>query len=194
MAIPDGIPDLTKAFEEALEQLATKGQPVVVILDSLEQLIAEADSPIPFLVTDALPDGVYFLVTTRPDDWIRSKPYSLHSVDQATIELKPFELQLCEAMLRVRQPDLGPIETGRIAAVSHGNPLLPERRVGGRCGWNPDYDLRDLPSRVEDFFFGAAGELRWAQPGPEPGAWDLVCRQNAAIATRPEPDRSSRGA
>jgi hypothetical protein len=159
LAIPDAIPDLTKAFEEALEQLASKGEPVVVILDSFDQLIAEANSPIPFLVTDALPDGAYFLVTTRPDDWIRSKPYGLYSLDQETIELRPLQPKQCEELLRMRKPDLGPIETGRITAFSQGNPLYLHA-VLEELKMNPHYDLRDLPSRVEDFFFRATGEIR----------------------------------
>ena len=131
LAIPDGIPDLTKAFEEALEQRASKGEPVVVILDSLEQLIADADSPIPFLVTDALPDGVYFLVTTRPDDWIRSKPYSLYSVDQATMELTPLQSKQCEELLRMCEAGSRSDRHRSYRSGLPGQSSLPPCRTGG---------------------------------------------------------------
>jgi hypothetical protein len=158
-AIADHIPELTKTLEESLGGLAERESPLVVVIDALDELAVGPGAEIPFLVSDALQEGVFFVVTTRPDDRLKLLSPGPFMVEHTVYELAPLTLGEIEAILCARLPGLAPTKVERIAACSQGNPLYLHAVIH-ELEQDPDFDLRELPARIEDFFLQATGGFR----------------------------------
>src|SRR5215469_1615969 len=154
LQIPESISELTKAFEELLLELSNKGRQVVIVIDALDELPPEITDDPPYLVTDTLPNGVFFVVTSRPGvrlDRLRALQFGTpHQI----YDLGPLTLDEMTHILRSRRPTLTSAEAERIAEASQGNPLYL-RAVLDQFEIDPKYDLRNLPSSVEDFFLNS---------------------------------------
>ena len=148
---PESISELTKVFEELLFELSNKGRQVVIIIDALDELPPEITDNPPYLVTDTLPNAVFFVVTARPGvrlDRLRALQFG---TPHQMYDLGPLNLDEITQLLRSRRPTLTSAEAERIADASQGNPLYL-RAVLDQLEIDPTYDLRALPSTVEEFF------------------------------------------
>jgi len=110
------------------------------------------------LVGDALPDGVFYLLTSRPGDRLDRLQEQRFAIPHQLFELGPLVLSEMREILHSRRPSLTAAEIERISEASQGNPLYL-RTVADQLGINPAYDLQALPDRIEGFFRNAISGL-----------------------------------
>jgi hypothetical protein len=120
--LAETIPELTKQLEDALGRIAARQPGLVVVIDGLDELPAEVGDP-PFLVTSGLPEGVYFVVTSRPGDRLKRLIDLLPRSDCEEYSLGALDLAEMEAILRARWPNVTPAQVERVAEASQGNPF-----------------------------------------------------------------------
>jgi len=149
--IPESLPELMKSFEEFLHVVAANKKRVVILIDALDELSGETAEDLPFLVFDALPEGIFFVVTSRPGYRLDRLQEDLLAIPHELCELGPLETSEMFGLLRSSKPYITETELERIAHVSQGNPLYV-RAVIYQLEIDPDYDLETLPDRIEDFF------------------------------------------
>src|SRR5262249_15568008 len=85
--IPEALPALTKALEDALARLVARQGGLILVLDALDELPEESVSELPFLVGDSLPKGVYVVVTSRPGERLDRLLAGLFAVPQEVHDL-----------------------------------------------------------------------------------------------------------
>jgi len=157
--LPESIPELTKLYEELLYLAAERRSRVVVVIDGLDELPVACDEGLPYLVEgDNLPQGVFFLLTSRPGDRLDRLQERQYGIPTQTHELGPLSLSEMRQFLNSRNPGLSSPEVERIAEISQGNPLYL-RAVLDQLEMNPGYDLQALPHNIESFFSNATGSL-----------------------------------
>jgi hypothetical protein len=157
-ALPEALPELTKLFEETLPAARTRQGPLVVVIDALDELPPGAGEPL-YLVSEALPEGVFFFVTARPGDVLDRLQERLFAIPWQIYDLGPLAMNEMQEMLQCRKADITTSEVERIAEASQGNPLYL-RAAADQLSLDPAYDLRALPPTIEGFFRNSAGLLR----------------------------------
>lgn len=155
---PESIPELAKSYEELLHIIAVRQKRVVIVIDGLDELLTDNNEELPYLVGDALPDGVFYLLTSRPGDHLDRLQEQRFALPHQLYELGPLALSEIRDILHSRKPGLTAAQVERIAEASQGNPLYL-RTVADQLGINPAYDLQALPDRIEGFFRNAISGL-----------------------------------
>jgi hypothetical protein len=156
--VPESIPELTKSYEELLHMIAVRQKRVVIVIDGLDELLEDSNEELPYLAGDALPDGVYYLLTSRPGNRLDRLQEVSFAIPHQLYELGPLVLSEMREILHSRKPGLTAAEIERIAEASQGNPLYL-RTVADQLGINPAYDLQALPDHIEGFFRNAISGL-----------------------------------
>ena len=156
--VPESIPELTKTYEELLDIIAARQNRVVIVIDGLDELHEDNNEQLPYLVGDTLPNGVYYLLTSRPGDRLDRLQELRFAIPHQLYELGPLVLSEMREILHSHKPGLSAAEIERIAEASQGNPLYL-RTVADQLGINPAYDLQTLPDRIEGFFRNAISGL-----------------------------------
>ena len=157
-SVPESIPELTKLFEELLHIVTARQKPLAIVIDGLDELIGDSNEDLPYLVGDALPEGVFYFLTSRPGDRLDRLQEQRFAIPHQLYELGPLALSEMREILHSRKPGLTGAEVERIAEASQGNPLYL-RTVADQMGINPAYDLQTLPDRIEGFFQNAVSGL-----------------------------------
>jgi len=157
-ALPESTSELAKTFEELLPTAAARLGQVVILIDALDELPAEMTEETPYLVGDTLPDGAYFLVTSRPGKRLDRLMESIFAIPHELYELGPLDLSEMRDILDSRRPQITSAEVERIAESSQGNPLYL-RAVADQLERSPAYDLQTLPAGIEGFYRGATASL-----------------------------------
>lgn len=158
-AIPDGIPDLASTLQELSTIVAERQRRLISVIDGLDELAAEDYADLPSLFSDALPDGVYVIVTSRPGDSLNRLEEQLFDSPYEIFDLGPLEFAEMREILKAHRSTLSEAETERIAEASQGNPLYL-RSVLEELERNPAFDLKDLPRSIEGFFRRATISIR----------------------------------
>jgi serine phosphatase RsbU (regulator of sigma subunit) len=158
LELPESISELTKTFEELLETVALRKGRIVILIDALDELAAEITEESPYLVGDTLPDGAFFVVTSRPGERLDKLLENTFAVPHELYELGPLDLSEMRDILQSRRPQITAAEVERIAESSQGNPLYL-RAVADQLDSNPSYDLQTLPAGIEGFFRSATASL-----------------------------------
>jgi Stage II sporulation protein E (SpoIIE)/NACHT domain len=157
--MPDSPSELTKTFEELLPVAVARQNRVVIVIDGLDEIPAASDEELPYLVTDVLPDGVFFVVTSRPGDRLDRLEERLFDIAHGVYELGPLELPEMRAILQSRRPEITEGEVERIAEAAQGNPLYLDA-AAHQLEIDPTYNLEALPDSVEGFFRDSTSDLR----------------------------------
>jgi hypothetical protein len=157
--IPDSSSELAKTFEEVLSAAAARQNRVVIVIDALDELAAGAESQPPYLVTDALPERVVFVVTSRPGGSLDRLEERLFDVPHQSYELGPLSLEEMRAILLARKPEITTAAVERIAEAAQGNPLYLVA-VTRQLEVDPSFNLEALPDSIEGFFRDATRGLR----------------------------------
>jgi hypothetical protein len=123
LELPESISELTKTFEELLETVALRKGRIVILIDALDELAAEITEESPYLVGDTLPDGAFFVVTSRPGERLDKLLENTFAVPHELYELGPLDLSEMRDILQSRRPQITAAEVERIAESSQGNPL-----------------------------------------------------------------------
>ena len=113
LPVPESIAELTKLFEELLFELSTKAKRTVIVIDALDELPPETAEDPPYLAMESLPEGVFFVVTSRPGAWLdRLRALQVGTPCQI-YDLEPLNLDEMTQILRARRPEMtGPeVET-----------------------------------------------------------------------------------
>jgi len=158
IALPDSVAELTKAFEETLYGAAGRGERVVVVIDALDELTESGTDP-PWLPVDGLPDGVFFVITSRSGPHLDRLLERLFATPRQILELGPLDSAAMSDILRTRKPDITPAEMQRIAEAAQGNPLYL-RAAADDLVSHPRFSPQDLPETIEGFFRKATSTLR----------------------------------
>ncbi len=156
--LPESTSELTKTFEELLDKVAARQGKIVIVIDALDELPPDIGDDPPYLVTDMLPDGAFFVVTSRPSERLDRLLERNFAIPHELHELGPLELSEMREILQSRSPQITPSEVERIAESSQGNPLYL-RAVVDQLESNPAYDLQALPSGIEGFFRSSTASL-----------------------------------
>lgn len=119
-AIPDTVPELTKAFEEALVRTTAAGKPVVVVIDGLDELPMGAE--LPFLGADSPPEGAYIVITSRPGDRLDRLYWRLYGVPCEIYDLPPLSRDHATQVLLAKVPNMSPAEQEDSLLKSRGIP------------------------------------------------------------------------
>jgi hypothetical protein len=155
--LPESISELTKTFEESVEKVIAGQGRIVILIDALDELPADMTEP-PYLMGDTLPEGGFFVVTSRPGDRLDKLLGNRFAIPHELYELGPLDLPEMRAILQSRHPGIADPEVERIAESSQGNPLYL-RAIADQLQSNPAYDLRTLPATIEGFFKSATASL-----------------------------------
>jgi hypothetical protein len=157
--VPETIPELAKRLEDLLTRAVVRQKRVLLVLDALDELPAEAGPEMPFVVTDSLPEGAHVVVTSRPGNRLERLCQSCFAVPHEVYDLEPLHVSEVGQVLRARLPALTNAEVQHVATVSQGNPLYL-RAVADELERDPTFDLRNLPAGIEGFFNRATSGLR----------------------------------
>ena len=156
VTIPEAIPQLTKLWEELLGA-AARHSATTVVIDGLDELPQGSESP--YLPTEGLPDGVYFVVTVRPGERSDGLQAAVSGLPFRIYDLEPLAFAEMQEMVRSRAPQVKPRDAELIARASEGNPLYL-RAAAEELRTNPHFDPADLPATTEGFFRRATAHLR----------------------------------
>ncbi len=156
--VPESTSELAKSFEELLPLVAAQRGRVVILIDALDELSAEIIEEPPYLVGETLPDGVYFVVTSRPGERLDKLMERMFAIPHELHELGPLDLSEMRDILESLRPQITSAEVERIAESSQGSPLYL-RAVADQLEINPAYDLQTLPAGIEGFFRRAIASL-----------------------------------
>jgi hypothetical protein len=141
---PESLSELTKIFEESVLAAASKQKPLVVVIDALDEL-PPANDEAPYLVSDALPDGVFFFVTCRPGDRLarfEERLFAIHTISRSrSPEPKRYAVGPPVAARHTSR--------SRTIAVSQGNPSTCTRSPIDSAGNRHNLEL---PATIEGFF------------------------------------------
>jgi serine/threonine protein phosphatase PrpC len=159
--LPGSVSKLTKALQDRLVQTASGGERVALVIDGLDELPESEPTDLPYLVTEGLPDGVYFVVTVRPGDRFDQLRDALRAmgVRHEALDLEPLSRVEIDGILRAHWPSLSAVEIDRIAEVAQGDALYL-RGVIDELERAPDLDLVRLPAEIEGFYRLATGHIR----------------------------------
>lgn len=157
--IPDSVPDLTRSLDELSTVVVERKRPLISVIDGLDELREEDHADLPFLFTDALPNGAYVFVTSRPGDSLIRLEEQLFTSPYEIFELGPLELSEMREILTSSRSILSEAETERIAEASQGNPLYL-RAVVDELQRNGTFNLKELPRSIEGFFRRATKRIR----------------------------------
>ena len=157
------LPTLVSTFRESLRVLAKHARPVTILVDGLDELRADVGSDLPFLPYTALPEGTYFVITSRPHERLTRLQSDLAELPSRTYELGPMDRAEVQELLHDQGLDFQASDIARIASTSQGSPLYL-RALAEELAADPHFDLSELPPAVEDYFRRAIGRL------PERGA------------------------
>jgi serine phosphatase RsbU (regulator of sigma subunit) len=155
--LPESLAELIKVFEESLLAAASRRTPLVVVIDALDELPPSGNPA--FLVSDALPDGVFFWVTARPCEQLDRLGELLFAIPHRFHDLGPLSLGEMRSVLQARKPGITSAEVERVAEVSQGNPLYL-RAVADLMSAQADYNLQELPPTIEGFYRSVTVFLR----------------------------------
>jgi serine/threonine protein kinase len=158
-AVPETIPELAKQLEDLLTRAVARQKRLLLVLDALDELPAEAGPELPFVVTDGLPEGAHVVVTSRPGNRLERLCESCFAVPHEVYDLESLQLSEVGEILRARRPALTDAEVENIATASQGNPLYL-RAVADELERDLAFDLRNLPAGIEGFFHRATSGLR----------------------------------
>ena len=156
--LPESTSELTKTFEELLHIVAAPQGKIVILIDALDELPADMTEEPPFLLSDTLPDGAFFVVTSRPSERLDRLLERRFAIPQELYDLGPLDLSEMSEILRLRSPHITTSEVERIAESSQGSPLYL-RAVADQLESNPTYDLQTLPTGIESFFRNSTASL-----------------------------------
>ncbi len=156
--LPESTSDLAKAFEELVGNVIARRGKTVILIDALDELPANMKDEPPYLLGDTLPDGAFFIVTSRPCDRLDKLLENRFAIAHELYELGPLDLPEMRIILQSCHPDITDAEVERIAESSQGNPLFL-RAIADQLESNPAYDLRTLPTTIEGFFKSATMSL-----------------------------------
>lgn len=106
------------------------------------------------MVTDTLPNGVFYIVTSRPGDRLDRLQERLFSLPHEFFDLGPLDVSEVTSILHSAKSDISQAEIERVAEVSQGHPLYL-RAVTSQLATDPTYDLRLIPRSIEGFFRNA---------------------------------------
>ena len=151
------------------------------MIDALDELREETGSDLPFLPGDALPEGVYFLITSRLDARLEALRDALVDVPQRTFELGPLDQTEVGELLQGQGRYLTASEVAWIAETSRGSPLYL-RALSDELASNPHFDLNELPPAVEGYFRRAIGRL--PERGPLTEVVGLIAAARAPLSER----------
>ena len=131
---------------------------MVDALDELPEATGQLDTP--YLLTEALPEGVFFSVTSGPGRTGATGTGSLQRAgcNPTTEALTPGEIA---DSFRALRSELSPEDIERVAEASQGNPLYL-RALSDELRSSPQFDLKRLPRNIEGFFRKA---VRGVTPG-----------------------------
>jgi hypothetical protein len=158
----ESIDGLAKVLEESLPFTIKGGRPAVVVVDALDELPAAA-ADIPWLPAEALPPGVYFVVTARPGAHMKRLSERLFGIPHLIYDLGPLTLAEMHSMLSPLNTGITDSELERIADASQGNPLYL-RAVADELKRNPRYPMNALPASIDGFFRNATAGLTAGKP------------------------------
>ena len=156
--LPDSTSELTKTFEELLDTVAARQGKIVILIDALDELPADVTEEPPYLVSDTLPKGAFFVVTSRPGERLDRLLEQRFAIPHELHELGPLNLSEMREILQSRHPKITEAEVERIAESSQGNPLYL-RAVSDQLEKYPAYDLQALPAGIEGFFRSSTASL-----------------------------------
>lgn len=120
--VPEEFGDARKRFHELLREVGVDGDPVVVVIDALDELRPGADGNVELgLVPDPVPPGVCMVVSARPGDVVER----LRKHPQAKIvELSPMGDGDLGAIARTLLPEAPEAVLAEACAEAEGNPLF----------------------------------------------------------------------
>ena len=145
------LPALTETFETMLAVVALQERPVLVVIDGLDELPDDMTSDVPFLPGDALPDGVFMVLTCRRGLRLDRLQEDLTEVPWILHELGPLSSSEVDQLVKRQGQSLAAADLGLIAEASHGNPLYLHALIDELTS-NPAFDLHQLPPVVEGYF------------------------------------------
>jgi len=157
-SLPESVSELTKTFEEVLADAASRRNRLTILIDGLDELPPAEEQP-PYLTTEALPDHVFFVVTSRPGEHLERLTQQLFALPHQTYELGALLPAEMRAILTRAVPDITPADIDRVVEASQGNPLYL-RAVLDELSTNQRFNLMDLPAGIEGFFRNSTASLR----------------------------------
>ncbi|HEX4772660.1 MAG TPA: SpoIIE family protein phosphatase [Bryobacteraceae bacterium] len=158
-AIPEPLSELTKVFEEKLQAVAASANKAVILIDALDEIPEDQAGDPPYLAVDGLPDGVFFVITSRSGNRLSRLQQRLFATPHKIYDLGPLEPDQMRQILVIRKPDISDAEIERIADASQGNPLYL-RAVGEELARDSHFDLSRLPASIEGFFQQSVSSLQ----------------------------------
>ncbi len=149
--LPESVPELTKALEEAMGQLAKRQGRLVIVIDALDQLPEVEGADWAVFLTEALPKGTFMVVTVRSDNRLEPSSVFPPGIPSAQCELGPLDFAEIERLLRARRPMITLADIARVAAVTQRNPLYLNA-ILDELAADPGLDLLKLPPSIEGFY------------------------------------------
>lgn len=158
LTIPDSIGDMAAKLEELLGKVVTQQGRVVVVIDGLDEAAEGVRDVLPF-VASTPPVGLYVIITSHEGECLESLEDDLSTIPYQLFPLRPLSPAEIQEMLRVVKPTLTAAELEQVVVASEGNPLYVEA-VADELAQKSDFDLENLPNRIEGFFKRATAGVR----------------------------------
>jgi hypothetical protein len=138
------------------EHVASAKQSVVIVIDGLDELATSAETVPAFLLTDALPAGLFFFVTSRPGVSIDVLKSHLTVVPTRVYRLEGLDTAEVDAILRSSKVELSTDDIERLTLTSEGNPLYV---TAAAMALADGEHVSEFPSGIEGYFRRATRNL-----------------------------------
>ena len=126
------MPELAKAFEESVARAAIgRNEPLVILIDALDELTGTVGDEAAFLPVETLPDTAYVIVTARVGERLHGLRDRLVRTPHEVYALPPLEPGEVRAMVKDLGTTLAEADIERLVHASRGNPLLRTDSVDG---------------------------------------------------------------
>lgn len=116
--------EAAKSFEDLLPVAADRQRPLAVVIDALNQYEGPDDDDPPFIVTDGLPSGVYFIVSSSPGRELDRLKSRLVGVPHEIESLRPLGADEVRAFLAPYGVVLSDAQLNALVEATGGNALL----------------------------------------------------------------------
>ena len=182
-SVPDGIPEMSLLFEQLLVRTAARKGGLVMVIDALDELPAHVRRMPVFLMSDALPQQCYVVITSRAGERLQYLSEAVSAIPHEIYDLRPLERFEIRKFLQMHDPPVSEGQFEQVVRMSEGNPLYL-RALIAELERNPAYPLKNLPTSVDGFFRRSTASLREGHNDTLRDTLGLLCVARKPLSVR----------
>ena len=158
------LPELAKLCDESLAHLASsRREPLVIVIDALDELSGGTAEETTFLPVETLPDRVYIVLTSRPNERLDVLQDRLFDVPFEVYGLRPLDSGEIRTLVEQGGRVMPEWHIERLVSASRGNPLYVQTALTVMQS-DRSLDTSELPAALDGYYRRATRRLPETSP------------------------------